>query len=118
MEAGLSRFVHLAKEDFIGRQALLEIKKWGVNSRLMALTMGAGGNLYCGESVRVNGKMVGRIRSGNYGYTIGKDVGLVYLPLDLATPGTELDVEVLGKDIKARVVEMPLVDPAGEKIRA
>ena len=117
-EAGLSMFVHLAKEDFIGRQALLSIKKRGVNSRLVALTMDAGGNLYGGESVRLNGKIVGRIRSGNYGYTIGKDIGLVYLPLDLATAGTDLKVEVLGEDIKSRVVEMPLVDPAGEKIRA
>ncbi|MBW2427902.1 MAG: FAD-dependent oxidoreductase [Deltaproteobacteria bacterium] len=117
-EAGLSMFVHLAKDDFIGRPALLEIKKRGVNSRLVALTMDAGGNLYGGESVRLNGKNVGRIRSGNYGYTIGKDIGLVYLPLDLATAGTDLEVEVLGEDIKARVVEMPLVDPAGEKIRA
>ena len=110
-------FVQLGKIDFIGRPALLKIKAQGLNSRLMALTMDAGGNLYGGESVRLNGKIVGRIRSGNHGYTIGKDVGLVYLPLDLATAGTDMAVEVLGEDIKARVVEMPLVDPAGEKIR-
>jgi 4-methylaminobutanoate oxidase (formaldehyde-forming) len=116
-EAGLGMFVQLGKIDFIGRPALLKIKAQGLNSRLTALTMDAGGNLYGGESVRLNGKIVGRIRSGNHGYTIGKDVGLVYLPLDLATAGTDMEVEVLGEDIKARVVEMPLVDPAGEKIR-
>ena len=43
--------------------------------------------------------MVGRIRSGSYGYTVGKDIGLVYLPLELAKAGVELGVEVLGKRI-------------------
>jgi 4-methylaminobutanoate oxidase (formaldehyde-forming) len=117
LEAGLGMFVRLDKKDFIGRSALLKIKAQGLKSRLVALTMDAGGNLYGGESVRLNGRVVGRIRSGNYGYTIGKDIGLVYLPTDLATTGTEFDVEVLGEDIKARVAEAPLVDPAGEKLR-
>jgi 4-methylaminobutanoate oxidase (formaldehyde-forming) len=117
LEAGLGMFVRLDKKDFIGRSALLKIKAQGLKSRLVALTMDAGGNLYGGESVRLDGRVVGRIRSGNYGYTIGKDIGLVYLPTDLATTGTEFDVEVLGEDIKARVAEAPLVDPAGEKLR-
>jgi len=118
LAAGLGLFARLAKKDFIGRQALLKIKEQGIKSRLMALTLDAGGNLYGGESVRANGKVIGRIRSGNYSYTLGKDIGLVYLPLDLAAAGTELKVEVLGEEIKARVEETPLVDPKGEKLRA
>ena len=42
--------------------------------------MDAGGNLYGGESVYADGKVIDRIRSGSYGYTIGRDIGLVYLP--------------------------------------
>jgi glycine cleavage system aminomethyltransferase T len=38
--------------------------------------------------------------------------------LDLAKAGTDLKVEVLGEDIEARVAEIPLVDPGGEKLRA
>ncbi len=118
LAAGLDMFVRInKKEEFIGRQALSKIREQGLNSRLMALTMDAGGNLYGGESVRADGELVGRIRSANYGYTIGKDIGLVYLPVSLAHAGTELDVEVLGKNIKARVAETPLVDPAGAKLR-
>jgi glycine cleavage system T protein len=119
LEAGLGIFVRMNKrEDFIGRRALSKIKEQGLNTRLMALTMDAGGNLYGGESVRADGEMIGRIRSGNYGYTLGKDIGLVYLPLELAAAGTEVDVEVLGGNIRARVAETPLVDPMGEKLKA
>ena len=117
LEAGLGMFVDLAKADFIGRPALIKIREQDLNSRLMALTMDAGGNLYGGESVRKNGRVVGRIRSANYGYSIGKDIGLVYLPFELATAGTDLEVEVLGKQVPARVAETPLVDAAGEKLR-
>ena len=114
----MGMFVDLDKNDFIGRQSLLKIKEQGLESRLVALTMDAGGNLYGGESVRADGRVVGRIRTGNYGYTIAEDIGLVYLPLDLATAGTELTVEVMGEQIIARVAETPLVDPAGAKLRA
>ncbi|MEJ2168132.1 MAG: glycine cleavage T C-terminal barrel domain-containing protein [Desulfobacterales bacterium] len=112
LEAGLGMFVKMNKqEDFFGREALSRIKAQGLKTRLMALAMDAGGNLYGGESVRAGGEMVGRIRSAGYGYTIGKDIGLVYLPLELAAAGTEVDVEVLGEQIKARVAERPLVEP-------
>lgn len=118
LAAGLGMFVRMNKtEDFIGRPALLKIKAQGLNSRLMALVMDAGGNLYGGEAVRAAGELIGRIRSGNYSYTLGKDIGLVYLPLDLASAGTELTVEVLGEEINARVEEIPLVDPKGEKLK-
>jgi len=118
LEAGLGLFVHLSKPDFIGKGALERIKKQGLRSRLMALTMDAGGNLYGGESVYADGKVVDRIRSANYGYTTGQDVGLVYLPLELAGAGTEMEVQVMGRRVTATVADLPLVDPKGEKVRA
>jgi glycine cleavage system T protein len=118
LEAGLGMFVDLNKPDFIGQQVLQKIKGKGLNCRLMALIMDAGGNLYGGESVYANGSVIDRIRSGSYGYTIGKDIGLVYLPLELAKAGVELEVQVLGERVKARVAKLPLVDPRGEKIKS
>ncbi len=117
-EAGLNFFVDLDKGDFIGREALLKIRDQGLRTKLCAVTMDANNNLYGGESVYANDRIVGRIRTGNYGYSIGKDIGLVYLPLDLAEAGTRLEVEVLGERVSAQVAETPLVDPKGEKLRA
>jgi len=79
--------------------------------------MDAGGNLYGGESVYANGQVIDRIRSGNYGYTIGQDIGLVYLPLELAVAGTELEVQVMGERVTAEVANLPLVDPKGLKLK-
>ncbi len=118
LEADLGMFVKLDKADFIGKGALEKIRKDGLKSRLVALTMDAGGNLYGGESVYSNGTVIDRIRSGGYGYTIGRDIGLVYLPLELAKAGTALEVQVMEQRVKAMVAELPLVDPQGAKIRA
>jgi 4-methylaminobutanoate oxidase (formaldehyde-forming) len=117
-EAGLGFCVRLQKPDFIGKDALLAIRRNGLRTRFRALTLDAGGNLYGGESVYSGGRLIGRIRSGGYGHTIGKDIGLVYLPPDLATAGSRVEVEILGGRVTAEVADLPLVDPQGLKIRA
>jgi 4-methylaminobutanoate oxidase (formaldehyde-forming) len=117
LEAGLEMFVDLAKPNFIGRKALLDLKARGLPTRLTAITMDAGGNLYGGESVYAGDQIVGRIRTGNHGYSIGQDIGLVYLPVELAKVNTEVAVQVFGKRVKARVADLPLVDPMGEKLK-
>ena len=117
LEAGLGFCVRLNKPDFMGREALFAIKQKGLRTRMCALTMQAAGNLYGGESIYAGNRLVDRIRTAAYGHTIGKDIGLAYLPPDLAKAGTPLEVEVLGERIKAQVAELPLVDPKGMKIR-
>ena len=116
-EAGLGKFVRLDKVDFIGRPALLKLMDQGLKSRMMGLTLNASGILYGGESVYLNDQVIGRIRSANFGHTIGHDIGLAYLPMELAHAGTILEVEVMGERIEAWVAELPLVDPAGKKLR-
>jgi 4-methylaminobutanoate oxidase (formaldehyde-forming) len=117
-EAGLSFCVNLDQGDFIGREALLKIKEEGLRTRLCALTTDANCNLYGGESVYVNGHLVDRIRTGSYGYSIGKDIGLVYLPIERTGEGNDFEVEVLGERIGAQIAQIPLVDPKGEHLRA
>jgi 4-methylaminobutanoate oxidase (formaldehyde-forming) len=117
-EAGLGFCVKLDKGDFIGREALVKIKEQGIRRKLCAITMDANSNLYGGESVYSNGSIIDRIRSGAYGYTIEKDIGLVYLPIELAKEGLELQVEIFGEHVPAQVAMTPLVDPRGERLRA
>jgi glycine cleavage system aminomethyltransferase T len=80
--------------------------------------MDAGGNLCGGESIYAGNRLVDRIRTAAYGHTIGKDIGLAYLPWEFAKARTMLDVEILGDRVKAEVAELPLVDPTGMKIKA
>jgi 4-methylaminobutanoate oxidase (formaldehyde-forming) len=117
-EAGLGFCVHLDKGDFIGREALLNIKVQGLWCRLCTLTMDGNAVIYGGEAVYADGRVVGRLRSGGYGYTVGKNIGFAYLPLELAREGTQLEVEVFGERIGAEVAPDVLYDPRGARLRA
>jgi 4-methylaminobutanoate oxidase (formaldehyde-forming) len=136
-EAGLGFCVKLKKNSFLGREALMRVKVEGVKRKLCTIVitpsltptptpppfvksqMGEGreGVIYGGEAVFFNNQIVGRLRSGGYGYTVGKWIGFIYLPLELSKIGTELEVEVFGERVKAVVSEDVLYDPKGERLR-
>lgn len=119
-EAGLGFCVRLdgRKGDFIGRAALLEIKAAALKRRLCTLTIdGEPAVIYGGEAVYSGDRLVGRVRSGGYGYTAGKNIGLAYLPLDVAQVGAPLAVEVFGQRIAAEVAPDVLYDPNGDRLR-
>lgn len=116
--AGLGFCVRLDKGDFLGREALLRIKARGLEQRLATFTVEQAPHvLYGGEPVYADGKLVGRVRSGGYGYTVGRWIGYVYLPLEMARPGAALEVEMFGDRAPAVVTQDVLYDPKGEKLR-
>ena len=117
-EAGLGFCVRLQKGDFIGREALVRIKAAGASRRLSTVTVAPEARLYGGEAVYADGRVVGRLRSGGWGYTVEANIGLVYLPLDLARAETALEVEAFGARFPARVAPDVLYDPQGTRIKA
>jgi len=119
LEAGLGFCVKLAKGDFLGSAALLRQKAQGITRRLTTVVIDAAPTIYGGEAVWKDGRVLGRLRSGGYGYTVARNIGLVYLPVDLARAvGTPLEVEVFGERVAAEVAPDALHDPRGERIRA
>jgi 4-methylaminobutanoate oxidase (formaldehyde-forming) len=121
-EAGLGFCVRLAKGDFIGREALLRIKAAGVERKLCTVTLSAplpaDADLYGGEAVYAASRVVGRLRSAGWGYTVGAHIGFVYLPPALAAVGTPLEVEAFGARFAAAVAPDVLYDPTGARLRA
>ena len=61
---------------------------------------------------------VGLTTSGVWSHTLNRSVALAYVRTDLATPGTVLQVEVLGQLRSATVQAEPLYDPKNERLRA
>jgi glycine cleavage system T protein len=121
-EAGLGFCVRLQKGDFIGREALLRVKAAGIQRKLCTITLAAplpsDSDLYGGEAVYADGRLVGRLRSAGWGYTVARHIGLLYLPAAVATPGTSLEVEAFGVRYAAEVAADVLYDPAGTRLRA
>ena len=117
LESGQGFCVKWNKGDFMGREALLKVKEVGLSRKLCPLTIDPNSVIYGGEAVYSGKRVVGRVRSGGFAYTLGTNVGYSYLPLDLAQVGVPLTVDVLGNRVAARVAPDPLYDPKGERLK-
>ncbi len=121
LEGGLERFIRFDKpQDFPGKAALLAEQKRGVKKRFVTLIVDAG---ECDapymSTLWHEGKIVGETTSGGWGYRVGASIALGMLRADLATPGTEIEVEIYGERMRAVVQEdRPLWDPENTRIRA
>jgi glycine cleavage system aminomethyltransferase T len=118
-EAGLGFCVHLDKGDFIGKDALIEKKKKGSETKLCTMVLDDEGftQIYGGEAVYHEGKVITRVRSGGYGYSLKKNILYAYLPLELAKTGSRVEVELIEGKCMAEVTSTVLYDPKGEKLR-
>lgn len=117
-ESGLDRFVRLDRGDFIGRSALVAKQDQGTTHRIATLLIDTdGASAFTHEAVHHKGRLVGRVTSAGYSYTLGRDIALALLPLELGVPGTELEVSILGERRSAKVVPDSPYDPEGERGR-
>jgi 4-methylaminobutanoate oxidase (formaldehyde-forming) len=95
-EAGLGFCVDRAKWPSISRD---------ITRRLRTLAVGGTDYLpiYGGEAVTFEGRVVGRLRSCAYGFTVMKNLGYSYLPVDLK-PSAMVEVEIFGNLVQATVM--------------
>ena len=106
-EAGLGWVVKLDAGDFIGRDALRAIKAAGLERKLVGFEMTGRGIARHGYPIVAGGKPVGEVTSGSPGPTVGRNIGLGYVPLGLSQIGTSLGIEIRGKVVDAVVVRTP-----------
>lgn len=117
-EAGLSFAVSLKKENFHGKRAAINAKK-NQSRKLVAITFDDITSVPFGsEPIRIDNKIVGRIKSGGQGYTINKAIAYAYLPIELSAPGTAVDIELFGAWSHGVIASEPLFDATNERIRA
>jgi glycine cleavage system aminomethyltransferase T/glycine/D-amino acid oxidase-like deaminating enzyme len=117
-EAGLGFAVKLDKDGFIGRDALAAAEG-RPQRRLVCLVLEDPRSVALGsEPVRVDGRVLGRVTSGGYGYTVARSIAYAYLPADLAEVGRPVEVEIFGTRVAGEVAAEPLYDPEGAAIRA
>jgi aminomethyltransferase len=117
-EAGLGRVVKLAKGDLAAGKALAGILERGVERRLVAFQLTAGGVPRQGYPVLDGSEAVGRVTSGNVSPSLGTPIGMAYVPNRLTEPGSEIAVEIRGKAVPAQVVTLPFYPHKTKKIAA
>jgi dimethylglycine dehydrogenase len=118
-ESAMDRFIKPDKGDFLGRDALLASKEAGLNNLLVTLEVAdvddadALGN----NALSKDGAIIGRATGGGFGFRVDKSLALGMVRPDYATPGTRLEIEILGRNYLATVIPDSPFDPKNEKLR-
>jgi dimethylglycine dehydrogenase len=105
-------------KDFVGKEALEKIKADGVPQKLVGMVVSTDDSEPLGYNpIFYGAEKVGMTSSGGYGHRVDKSIAFGYVKPDLTEPGTQFEVEILGKKYPAEVVSMPLYDPQNEKMK-
>ena len=107
LESGLEWTVSWDKQDFIGRDSLVEERERGLTRTLVGLEMTDRGIARHGYPVVGDGRQIGVVTSGTQTPYLKKAIALAYVPAALAAPGSEVDVDIRGRASRARVVTLP-----------
>ena len=115
LEAGLDRFVDLDK-DFYGKQAMVDT---GVRFKCVTLLVDgpADADPWGREALYDGDARVGRMTSGGYSVAFSKSIGMGYVSLQHAVPGTKLTVRLQNRLWDAEVTEDSPYDPMNKTIR-
>ncbi len=94
-----------ADRDFIGREALEAQRREGVSRKLTGLLFASGGIPRQGAAVHTPAGE-GVVTSGGFGPTVERPVAMARIPVDV---DGEVEVELRGRRLAARVVKLPFV---------
>jgi len=110
MEAGLGWITKFTKE-FTNYASLKKQKEQGVKKKLVGFKMidkGIPRHDYLLKDAA--GNIIGKVTSGTQSPVLSIGIGLGYVATDLASPGSEIYVDVRGKSLKAVVSKLPLIN--------
>lgn len=107
IEAGLGWITKFTK-DFVNHEALALEKAQKPTRKLIAFELNEKGiPRHDYVIVDENGNSIGNVTSGTMSPSLGKGIGLGYVPLELAKPGSKIFIQVRKKAIPATVVKLP-----------
>lgn len=108
IEAGIGFAVKVKKDaDFIGKTVLKKQKQEGVSRKVVGLEMMEKGIPRPEYEVFVGDEKIGEVTTGTQSPTLKKNVGLALLNREYTELGTQVDVQVRKKRLRAQVVKTP-----------
>jgi aminomethyltransferase len=114
---GLERLVEEQAQDYVGKEALERIRREGVDRKLVGIELEMEelqAELEWFWPVLRDGVRVGRVTDAVWSPGLRKNIGYVWVPIELAGAGNELEVETPDGIVKGRTAAIPFVDPRKE----
>ena len=116
-ECGLDRWIRFEKPNFLGRKALLAIKKNGPQQKLIGLEVAGDQILQPSLEVMHNGRKVGATLLGFRGLTVRKNIAWAFVSANNAQFGSKVTISAETKETDARIIDVRVYDPSGERMR-
>jgi glycine cleavage system aminomethyltransferase T len=114
---GLERLVEEQSQDYVGKEALERIRREGVSRKLVGIEFDA-------EHFDIDpadfwpalhdGREVGKVTEAVWSPRLQRNIGYVWVPIELAEPGTTLTVESQHGTIRGTTAAIPFLDPRKE----
>lgn len=109
-EAGLGWVIKPAKKDFLGKDKIVGKKEAGLKQNLVGFKMLEKGIPRQGYSLfSFDNKEIGKVTSGTHSPTLDEPIGIAYIDKDFSKEGTEFNLDIRGRKVKAVVCKTPFV---------
>jgi len=109
LEAGLGRFVKREAGGFLGAEAIERRAKEPATRALAGFVVEDRGIARSEYPILHRGERVGVVTSGAPSPTLGKSIGLGYVPPALAAPDTRIEIGIRERAVAARIVATPFI---------
>jgi aminomethyltransferase len=106
-DAGLDWIVKLDKGEFVGRDALVAARASEPAQRLVGFEVTGRGIAREGHAILAGDEVVGEVTSGTFSPTFERPLGMGYVERAHAAVGSEVEIDVRGKRVAARVAPIP-----------
>ncbi|KGO79759.1 glycine cleavage system protein T [Flavobacterium beibuense F44-8] len=107
IEAGLGWITKFTK-DFTNSEAIKKQKEEGVSRKLVGFELTERGiPRHDYEITDKDGNVIGIVTSGTMAPSLGKGIGLGYVPTAYAAPDSEIYIRIRKNDVAAKVVKLP-----------
>ena len=118
---GLERLVEEQESDYVGKDALMRIRDEGVKQKLVGIEVPGDPLSFEIAEIRPalhDGRRVGHVTDLIWSPRLEKNIGYVWVPIDLAEAGTPLEIEgPHGDRVPSKTAAIPFIDP-GKRIPA
>jgi aminomethyltransferase len=109
LEAGLGWITKLGKGPFVASELLQRQKAEGLRRKLVGFELLDKGIPRSGYELSSEGQAIGQVTSGSVSPVLGKGIGMGYVPVAFSAPGSQFDVIVRGKALRAQVLKTPFL---------
>lgn len=142
-QVGLHRWIRFDKQDFVGRDALLQLQDMGLQERWVGMEIAGFSPANTGDrifsvadistlreemrtgseagdlfDIEKAGVQIGTVTSSAVGHSTNKVLALGYMQVTHAWPGNQILIEINERPTLAKVVETPFFDPGNIRMKS